>query len=48
MCKAKYYIEMKQAVVKEYLSGEGSYEGLLNILNRIFSICVGNLHKKSV
>lgn len=28
MCKAKYCIEMKQAVVKEYLSGEGSYEAL--------------------
>lgn len=28
MSKAKYCIEMKQAVVKEYLSGEGSYEAL--------------------
>jgi transposase-like protein len=28
MSKAKYCIDMKQAIVKEYLSGEGSYEAL--------------------
>ena len=28
MSKAKYCIDMKQSIVKEYLSGEGSYEAL--------------------
>lgn len=28
MCKAKYCLDMKQAVVKEYLSGDGSHEAL--------------------